>query len=1022
MFSKFIQRTFKIIFQNQNIKPVRTERERALRVRVECERTVKKDELEYSKYIKFAFLSCLFLNVNATSVLKEQEEKDFIESFVGNCDIASQHARYTRSYHPYLLAKTRQSFLDLEKYFCDSGFDVKGRLVVAGYQEAAIPGIYPSFSKSIIDDEADFRNITGLSFAPANIFGFMTGFLLKDVSWMYQKIKMDVEPVFEHVLSDRVDLFEDQLALFQKEAFGQDFDFVVDARNKIEKTLFTGDPKKTIKRLIDFWTSIYAGVLKNSYNEIVATQDILFSIDYARYALESEVPLRKFFVGPDITYPIEVLSFQKQEATQGAQTFVKRFQSFLNPIDNQSTAYVFCSFVDGVGKSTLLGNLQNWAKFGSDFDKYERVDNSSSQKGVLYNLKDQVYIMDLPAQISHFLSKPDGFVYVDVETVKEFSDYEKEEVQKYVSDNSTGLIEGFADRIAYAQEEPDISLVESNPELFYMWNLDLLNIESPDWVPVSYGERHFLFNKKNFKLRIFVPLEKAHSCGLKVVDPEQIIFKGISIPMAFDSFLADLVEQLRGEGIEKVVFVDFMGMYPRSSRENVRMNFILQQLKSLMRDAFTEKTSLFRPFVNRYQELCMMLEYQKNDFIKSLALETAFRKSMSDFVTENTASTLTPFNVVEFKSLFAEKLNLLLKQQEKELLEKINNRVEHEHEQLKQLCAFDRSYHSLVRFSFDPLIVFSQYLAQFFEGQISDSYFNELWRGFGYLFGNSLDSFLVENEDFVKTVRLNKFCRDQRELAPCICQLRANWYAACSNILSWKKGRSGSWEAPSISFNVIPMGVMVADKNHVKIVQKELEQCEGGDLKKLGKFNIASFLGEDRRWGEFASASHCLDWRTQDTYSGVFAFGYQSGVVGNKRNVVTRLVHQYQREMQDRDYPDACITTSELYRRMQKYDLWSMISLEGLNFSGAAFGGQRSVGFDRDALRLFVRTIATLEMILKDINSSIIVRKGNKDDFIAAVLLLEKITLPLFFGIKSSLPLFQDYSVVKPVISYEYLA
>jgi len=57
------------------------------------------------------------------------------------------------------------------------------------------------------------------------------------------------------------------------------------------------------------------------------------------------------------------------------------------------------------------------------------------------------------------------------------------------------------------------------------------------------------------------------------------------------------------------------------------------------------------------------------------------------------------------------------------------------------------------------------------------------------------------------------------------------------------------------------------------------------------------------------------------------------------------------------------------------------------------------------AAKLFIRLIATLEMVLKDPDSDIIVRYGNREDFKAAVKLLETVTLPTYLGIIFPKPL-----------------
>ena len=55
-------------------------------------------------------------------------------------------------------------------------------------------------------------------------------------------------------------------------------------------------------------------------------------------------------------------------------------------------------------------------------------------------------------------------------------------------------------------------------------------------------------------------------------------------------------------------------------------------------------------------------------------------------------------------------------------------------------------------------------------------------------------------------------------------------------------------------------------------------------------------------------------------------------------------------------------------------------------------------------------------MIMPDPESVIAVRKGNKQDFVAALKLVEEVVLPQFFRIAFKHPLFDDYESVEPLV------
>ena len=328
--------------------------------------------------------------------------------------------------------------------------------------------------------------------------------------------------------------------------------------------------------------------------EVIGTQDMLFSIDYARALLKGVAPLKKLFVGPDITYPIEVLTCQKLDATANAQKFIAILEKSLESVDNKNTAYIFCSFVDGVGKSTLLNNIQNWGKFGSDFGKYERCDNSSSQEATLFELKDKVFIVDLPAQISHYTIKPDGFVYVDVQTVKKITEDVKARVIEEIIEKKESLIKQFKELQEKITLENKALYQDNDIVAQYALNCITLEVNDVAWIPYTRGEYQFLFNKNNpEELRVLVTLGNAHSIGLKVVEPEQMLFSnGLSLPMQYVTFLDDLKQKLKKAGVEHVLFIDFLSMYPRTSRENIRVNFVLQYLKKIFGSDYSIDNSL----------------------------------------------------------------------------------------------------------------------------------------------------------------------------------------------------------------------------------------------------------------------------------------------------------------------------------------------------------------------------------------------------------------------------------------------
>jgi len=973
----------------------------------------------------------------------------FIKSFVVHYDF-SPEGRYTHEYHPFLLEQTRLSFERLELFLAQSGFDCKGRMVIMGYQQEGVPSYYSSMNAPILSDEASLSSKRGRVVPAHNIFGFLTGFLLKDANWLQKQWYPEKSLVVEHVLPERVDLFDDYAYIFQKHAFGNDFETLLKNRKFVEKSLKTGNPSAVLRELIAFWERAYKGELKSCGQEVLATQDILFSVDYAKHLVESTIPVSKIYVGPDITYPIEVLSFQEQAATEAAQYFVKMFTEQLHPCDGKKTAYIFCSFVDGVGKSTLLGNVINWATYKDDIAAYQRVDNASSQKGVLYPLKENVFIMDLPAQLSHWVGKPDGQVFVDMACVHEFSVDSQKAFRLYVEEQAETLKTTFKkQKNAYKKrkEKP------AGPLGIYLENVMLFN-EDSEWIPFVHEEYLCLFNTlDNAHIKILVPLEGVHSKGLKTAQPEQMIFtKGLMIPMRFECFMDDVVLQFKNAGIEKLIFVDFLSMYPRSSRENVRVIFLLQQLKKIYRDYFMVEMSLYRSFVNREAELYHLISFYKEQFFTTLFLESMARTLLYSIFTEKTSDTLTLLNFDQVTELLKKESAPFFEKHLLFLSNAVEKKINTEHQALERY-SFDRKYELFTRFSFEPLYAFSAFMENLFGNRIDHPYFSYLWKGMeGRLTTQSKElqkslfqgnvsskaSLLMNDqlEDGIQTLSsgvqvrcldiVPAACRDSVTLSPLFSVIRAHWYVALANLLESEETLPDRFVIKDPHYYVSPLCIKPGPGQRAVILQKQLEVFEGKvsfgqDIERLILFNNYNWYRDMISWGRVGNIPHCIEWNGVETFFGVYAFAYDW-----EYPVIQKLVDNERSRKIKMGYEDPAVFASELVHIFDQQKIWHNFTEEkslGYGHSSAAKKKKISVNSSSGrAVALWVRAIATLEMLVKDSNSPIIVRKGVREDFVAALQLLERVTLPRYFGIYLDKSLFTDYWAVQPVISWDLIS
>lgn len=1014
-------------------------------VRTQCEQ----QKYTHIKAARFLLVLAWFMPIlasNSAADYKNAQSSEFIKSFVRQYDF-SQEGRYTHEYHTFLLDQTRKSLETFEGFLKQTGFDCKGRLVIMGYQKEGVPSYYSSLTSVALTDESSLSGQRGRVVPAHNIFGFLTGFLLKDANWFWQKWHPQREPVIEHIGCDSVDLFDDSAYFFQKHAFGNDFEMILDNRKRVEKSIKVGACSAILDELILFWERAYRGDLKSSAQEVLATQDILFSIDYARHLNASIIPVSKLYVGPDITYPIEVLSFQEQAATESAQKFVEHFTKTLVACDGQKTAYIFCSFVDGVGKSTLLGNVINWSKHKDDIKNYERVDNSSSQKGVLYSLKPDVFIMDLPAQLSHWVVKPDGHVFVDFECVHE-AKHDRKKLEQYVSDHETTIRDAFTQVLTeYGQS----GIKPEGPLGMYLDNLILFNPEQL-WIPFTYGDWIGIFDDQDLtRIRILVPLEGVHSKGLKSAQSEQMLFtKGLTIPMRFEVFMDDVASQMKDAGIEKIVFVDFLSMYPRSSRENVRVNFLLQQAKKMYQNGFDIERSLYYPFVNREVELYHSLTQYKNNFMLSLMLEAATRASLYTIFTQKTGNELTRVSMDTMTELLTAENTELFKTSGTFLFEEVSKKIEAEHASLERY-AYDKRYELYAQFSAEPLYAYSSFIENLFEYGIVHPYFQGIWAGMSGQLTSGADlkkaqfrskqvdqlaSLFSAGTDFdagqsVLTTgvsvqcleTISEQCRDQVTLSPVLPTIRAQWYAALSNLLACQQGADGRFYIGQPFTVAPPLAIKQGKQQTLVVVQRQLEkideQFSAKDIKSLSMFNNYNCY-KPNNVGGFANILHCTDWSGSETFHSLYAFGaemYQSGPL--RKMIQENLT----KKIKD-GFIDPVMFTSEFLNMLE--DSGFLRDQDAEFKKNIKDKKSKMLTVDSDsahgrAIALWVRAIATLDMIAKDPESFIITRKGNREDFAATLQLLERMTLPRSFGIVLTKPLFGDqYQDVEPVLPWDF--
>lgn len=880
----------------------------------------------------------------------------FVDSFVTSYDFTPQ-GRYARGYPTYLATKSQDSLVALNNSLTAAGFNIAGRFVICGYEQNAVKPYTFEVDNKNINDESDIKDSSGWSLAPGNLFGFTTGFLFKDCNEFN-------DPVFRHINPHRVEIFDDSMQLFQKNAFGALHGTIQNVKKNIEIDLSKKNYKAILGQVLDYWKLIYKEDKKTTDSTVVATQDILFSINYGSYLYQSTLPLIKFFTGPDITYPIRVLPIQPIEATINAQSFLDDITVSMQPINNKKTAYIFCSFVDGVGKSTLLGNLINWTKHGKNFVAYEGVNNSSSQTATIYNFKQDVYMVDLPAQVSHYCAKPYGHVFVDVATTTvdaaTMAQLGKIDLQKAIMMYLTSL--------RTMQNGKDIQAGKFYKE--YIKNLIRFNVNAT-LIPIEVADKLFLFDLEAKKLKILVSFDEAHSTGLKTREPELMIFDGVTMPMNYDSFLRDLTTRMQAEGIEEVVFVDFISMYPRSSRENVRINFMLHQLKLLFNDKFDVKNSFYRNLSSHF-ELYPFINQFKQELIESFAVEIISRDLLNEYILNDLDGTVKKITMDDLIVSMNNKITAMGETNRKKIYDVSRARIEKYAESIKSY-KYSRKVEAFWGASLDEIADFSLAVQKIFATEISVKRLNDLWSGMEQIQKLDEETGSVLFKNGKKGLILTSIAADSKDkkvLEELFNVLRVTYYATIIELMKF-----------ATMAETMPAIILHKEGNRFYLIQK----FDKNDIP-LSRYNL--FKSHEKE----------------------FMFGYNTE---DYNNIITTIFWYAQREVYDvAQISDIYVPTSTIVNFIDSNGCWNYV----INYIKDHAGNSSILGKDISTVTSFIRILATLELLIKHPESPAMTRYGNKEDFMATIKLIEYITLPLYAGFKAYGTIFSSYESIEPII------
>lgn len=754
---------------------------------------------------KLNFLWIAFFSIQAFFANNSNFLKSFVQAY--QFDVSG---KYGHEYHPYLLKNTSSSLKALESELAKICGSAPKRFVIMGYEGNCIPNYFPvpgDFTGGIINDEFFESILFDWSAKANNRFGLMSGYLLKNSNTLSKKI-------FTHVGEKEQFIFNSKAQFFQEDAFGNFYSKMREYLPYCNYDLKTDDWKALIKKMICFWQHLYHTEAKTGDYKVSGTQDILFTLENAKHILrESVYGVKRFFTGADITYPINPTTLCNQKATLNAQKFVEIFSQELKPVDNKNTMYVFKSFVDGVGKSTLLGNIKNYINHKNDFKNYDAVDNSSSLFADVFEFSDQVFIADLPAQMSHFTFKPDGCVFVDVAALN-WSNDQVSKVKNFYNQNKDVIFSQYKNQLLKIADKVNRELFfddcfndSLSPINLFLRNVVLLKkSQTNNWIPFEFDGDFYLADKSSVSqsLKILKPIGEARSEGLKNAQAEQMLFfQGATFPPKYDLFLKDLIDQAKKNKIERVVFVDFLSMYSRSSRENIRVNYLLQNLACLDKN-FDPNLTFYSNFNSNGHLLSTLKEslQVRKKFEKNLFYESVLRLMLFNVLNDsaglktNQSSSISDKDIVAKCLLFINSRSSELSDLEQLIKNKFNYEVEH----LNKVYGKNKEYKNIYDVNLRNIEKLSNHLISYFSKEIICGDLQKYFLGLGNFEKNKLFFPNESQGELIKNISFDSancdcevvFKIHPKNKSPLILNrffqiLRLSWYKLIFNLAFAKK-------------------------------------------------------------------------------------------------------------------------------------------------------------------------------------------------------------------------------------------
>jgi len=476
----------------------------------------------------------------------------------------------------------------------------------------------------------------------------------------------------------------------------------------------------------------------------------------------------------------------------------------------------------------------------------------------------------------------------------------------------------------------------------------------------------------------------------------------------------------------------------------------VQQLALLYKD-FSLAGSFYQDFVHNAQLLAQFEDPAgKQQLARSLEQESLVRLALHDMLLTHATTNIDGVP-----------LGLLTQQLQEHIAgfegavstythSAVARKMNEEHERLLQGYGLSREYLTLQQFNAPDLVALSGLLVSVFTRGVECEAVNELWQSFVgasqvrctqpafALTAQPVPGMLDDGTMVEIVAKINPRCRDRQILLPLLRLVRARWHAAATNLLYTRAETHGLVMQEKVP--VIPLVALPSADGDICLVQPLLQRAQG-DFKQVPQYDLFDVSCDAKKgegWRMYDDKLYLHAWDTvKSSHGGVYAYGHELSSQpiesqGARSAIVSNLYTSFAQQYgADKVLPPEQLSRMLVHKKESldaNIENWQSQASKNGEMPGNAplpkalkRGGESPKVYamseeQKPGIKLYLRLIATIDMVIKDLEADFALRKNNRADFAAHVRMTECITLPWLFGLFSAEPLFDDYNDVEPFI------